>query len=533
VKEFLLTFDDALYLVFFLALPAGMAFLSRERRLFLLWVLIFAIPREFNPRIGPLSFCLTDGAFLGFVLPEALSFARRDGLKKGFLMRGTGFAWAALILFTVGSLFHLFTGGVPDPRFYLKDLLCFGGFPILLLAVRRSGVVWGDRFFYAMLGMLLALAVIVVLIGSVRPLSKIYVEALIRQHEISRHLGYFLPNDNPNGGFQKKVILYLAHLRVMDFIGGIPPGTTFLFLLPALLGIRYSKGWKSRLVLPALGFLFYSCLFADSRDLLGAIYLSLFSCLGLFRGEVGKKTVLCVGMFSIMVLLTPVGQKNLTRYNLLRKEGQTAARMETPAIRQEWTDKKAGRENVIPFGAIQNQPDETADSASGSEALGGNEPSPACIAGFRVYDTRIPIFKKALAVAWEHPLAGLGPGRAITFPYGDHFSNNTFVDSLYLTLAFKWGWGALLFFLAWLFHLARAWKRNWGWILQDPGLSGAVLRGFVPTAAGFLFFCFFLFPFMNLSFSMFLACYLGMTFNSLEAGRVGSRESLGMGHEKN
>jgi hypothetical protein len=452
---------DAVYIVLFLMIPAGMIFLNVEARFMSLWTLLFVLPRQFDARVGPLSFCLADAAALGFVLPEFLSFVRK-GWANIRLSRGSEFVWAACGWLAVGTIYHVLVGPIPPMRFFLKDLLIYGCFPVLLLAVRRSGIFWQKSHFYSMTAFLVGLACLSILIGSIPSLTRLYSRALVWQHRTGFSMGYFLPEGAGWNGNSRLLHYYLGNLRVMDFIGGIPLGTTALFLLPALIGLP-ARGRKGAAGFLASSIVLYGSLFTNSRDLFGSLFMELALCPFFLPMGVRRRTLALFGVF-LLLSATPVGRSNWKRFDRLED--------------------------------------------GGSHATG---------TAFTVHDSRVPIFKRSLSVILEHPLVGLGPGGEFAFPYGKDGARGTCVDSIYLTLALKWGAGALAIFLAWMAWLFRRWWEARPLLLQAPAPGGVIWNGFIPVTSGFLFFCLFMLPIINISFSMFLACYLGLSLNSLDA----------------
>lgn len=474
---------DVLYLALFAGLPVGMAFLGTERRFLLLWALILLLPREFNVRWGPLSFCLADSAFLGFLLPEILAF-QKEGWRESRLSKGSGLAWAALGLLVVGALFHAAVSR-PDLRIYLKDLLPYLGFIGILLALRRSGLSWGPIHAWTGIACLALMAAATLLVAYFPPIREAYFEKTFELKGIAQEMGYFLPAKVESVPISQAALGEPLSRRIHGIVGGIFMGVLFLFFLPILLGSRWRSAAGTAGVLGLATFIFYGILFVQSRTILGAVFLCLSAGLVFFRGRTRILAATVLALFTATTLSAPVGQKNLGRFNLLKK-----AEMEARF--------------VAPSG-----PEATPFQGAHRRVLPKARPIP-------VYDTRFPIWRKAAGAILEKPLMGMGPGSVLEFPYGAKESRNHFVDNLYLTLALKWGIGGALFLFAWLWVLGGRWKRAWPSFRDHPGLEGAVLQGAGPTLLSFLFLGIFLYPLMNISFGMFLGAYLGLTLNTLD-----------------
>jgi len=464
---------DLLYLSLFSVLPVALAFLPRERRFLVLLTCILLVPREFNVRFGPLSFCLTDAAFLGFLAPEALKLFR-EGWRTNPLFRGSASLWAALACLSAATLHHGVVSGVPNLRFFLKDLLPLVFFILLFMALRASGLTWNPTFLRAMAHCLLLSSFAVVLLTSVPDWTRTVHETLQEGNRIGMELGYFLPS-----GLQKAVpegqTLDPAKLRLWGIVSGVPLGMTLLFFLPAALGTRKLLARDPVLFLALLGVLLYAALFMRSRSMFGALFMVLLCGLALFERMDRRACAATLGLLAALAWLTPIGQVNLGRYAYLKK----------PEL----------------------------------EGLNPKKVLPPAEGGRRIYDSRFPIWKAALEKVRERPLLGLGPGSTLVFPYGHRQGESVFVDSLYVMLLLKWGAAGFLFFLLWTFQWVRDWWRAWPALRKDPGFEAGVLRGFPPTLAAFLFLGTFVYPLMNVSFSLLLGLYLGLTLNTLEAWR--------------
>ena len=463
-------------------IPLGMAFLAPSARFLLFWILLFLVPREFNVRLGSVSLCLTDMAFLGWVFPELVAFWK-EGWNKSRLAADNGFAWAALGLFLSGTIYHWLAGGIGNPRFFLKDLMIYGTFPVVLLALRRSGISWKPLHLQALSVCSFLMAATIFLVAYVPAWRVAYHRASVEVFGLGRTLGYFIP-----GIVQETVkssdLNDPYYLRIWNFIGGIPLGMFFPLLFPALLAVYRPPIRKSFSIVLFLAFLFYGVLFEQSRTIFTGVFVGLFSCIVLFKDS-RKTCVIALAAFILLSVATPVGCKNWARYKLL----------ENKELEGIYAPK----------------------SLMGSGGLNREQPVQSAPEGNHiVYDSRFPIWLKALSEIKKHPFAGLGPGSVLEFPYGRGTSQNTFVDSVYVTFPLKWGLGALVLFLAWLAQLALKWRKAWPWVMADRSFQGEVLRGFPSAALGFLFLGIFYFPMMNVSFSMFLAAFLGLSLNSLE-----------------
>jgi O-antigen ligase len=130
------------------------------------------------------------------------------------------------------------------------------------------------------------------------------------------------------------------------------------------------------------------------------------------------------------------------------------------------------------------------------------------------HESRWPMWDRAAENIRMRPLTGWGPGQTRTYPFGDRMVESDGVDSLYLTLALKWGLGALLFLAVWIGVLVLDWRQQAFPKNEPASFEALCAEALVPAGGAFLFFGVLSYPLTNISASMFLAAFLGLSVQS-------------------
>jgi len=298
------------------------------------------------------------------------------------------------------------------------------------------------------LGAALGLQTLFAVLVSYQPtLRAVYIQSHIDIHQLASSAGYFDPT-NGSGPFTN-----LHTLRVVDFNGGFPEALGLLFFIPLLLSAWERLTPRRQLTGAATAvWAFYGALFIQSRGFIAALFIVLTACTVLWSGPRRRAALALFLLFLGALLLTDAGRSTVQR-------------------------------------------------ASGT---GG---APHAVSG----DSRWPMWRCAAQEIGRHPIAGVGPGAMRSYPFGERTIQSDGVDSLYLTLALKWGLGALAFLLAWIAVTLAGWRKA---VPRGDDFSASCSEALLPLGAAFLALGFLSYPLTNISTCMFLGIFLGLAASS-------------------
>ncbi|MEX2179200.1 MAG: O-antigen ligase family protein [Gemmatimonadaceae bacterium] len=300
---------DAVYLVLCAALLVALLRRGDSDRLFALLVAILLVPRELNARVGAVSVSLTDVTFLAFVAPwvARIQLGGVREVARRLRRPEQALAFAGLAYLALAALLNVLLERPFSVRMFARDLLVYGGFFTLLLAVLDLRLHWERRHVLAMLCVLVGWSLVAVAIATIPRLREEYVSAHIAIHVLSSRLGFFDPSAGA-GPFTEN-----GSLRIVDFVGGAPIGLFLLALFPLLFTLRVSFTSAGAAALSAL--VFYGSLHALSRALaLGAV-VTIASCTLLYRAR--RAAVLASAGCCAAVFVSPMGSQLFRRFGLL------------------------------------------------------------------------------------------------------------------------------------------------------------------------------------------------------------------------
>jgi O-antigen ligase len=279
-------------------------------------------------------------------------------------------------------------------------------------------------------------------------------------------LGYFDPT-NATGPFTD-----IQSLRIVDFNGGFPVALGLLFFAPLLISLSVqSTPRRTLLGVLALGWIFYGSLFIQSRTYPMVILFGVGLCFLLWDGVRRKAALLTLGVFILVLIFSPEGANNLTRI------------FKTFSFSTACSSKHATHPPT-PKNPYEN------------------------------HDSRWPMWDAAMMSIHQHPWVGLGPGQTRDYPFGERTVESDGVDNLYLTLALKWGLGFLLFLAAWLAFAAREWRRLVVPSEEASSFEQLCAGALGPALGSFSALCILSYPLTNISATMFLAAFLGLSVQS-------------------